>query len=151
MYDDHCRAIARANSGNVLERYLPRELRTNSFGFGYSISATSGGRFLVQYSVFFVYLTPNHDGHAKKVGGGKYGTQSPTMCHDGLPDGLHFCKSHENALCPSSRNALHSACDSSHAISTFSIVCACACGCVQPARAMFDNLFIISVSGRNEL
>lgn len=70
MYDDHCRAMARANSGNVLERYLPRELRTNSFGLGYSTSATNGGRFLVQYSVFLVYLTPNHDGHAKKVGGG---------------------------------------------------------------------------------
>lgn len=72
MNSDHCFAMAMAISGNVLERYFPRELRTYSFGFGYCISGINGGRFLTQYNVFLVYLTPNHDGSAKKSGDGRF-------------------------------------------------------------------------------
>ena len=61
-YFDHCSAKARATSGKVLLRYLPRELRTNCFGLECSFVGMMGGRFLSQYSVFLVYLTPNHDG-----------------------------------------------------------------------------------------
>ena len=61
-YFDHCSAMARATSGKVLLRYLPRELCTNCLGFEYSLVGMIGGRFLSQYRVFFVYFTPNHDG-----------------------------------------------------------------------------------------
>lgn len=48
IYADHCFAMASATFGNVRERYLPRELRTNSFGVGCSIVGIIGGKSLVQ-------------------------------------------------------------------------------------------------------
>ncbi len=43
---------------------------------------------------------------------------SAMMCHSGCPP-EQDCKSQENALCPLSRNALQTSCDSSQAIRTF--------------------------------
>ena len=48
MYELHCSAKACATSGKVRERYLPRELRTNCFGLGFSIVGMMGGRFRSQ-------------------------------------------------------------------------------------------------------
>lgn len=68
MNDDHCWANASATWGNVRERYFPRELWTKDLGLGCSMVGMMGGRFFSQYSVFLVYLTPNHDGSMKHDG-----------------------------------------------------------------------------------
>ena len=70
MKSPHWRAMASATWGNVLLRYLPRLARTNSRGFGYSISGINGGSPLSQYRVFLVYFTPNQLGWMKQSGRG---------------------------------------------------------------------------------
>lgn len=54
----------------------------------------------------------------KLVSPERYWVTSPCMCHDGYPLGRHVCMSHEKALKPRERKAVHSAWLSSHAIST---------------------------------
>ena len=47
------------------------------------------------------------------------GVTSPGICQSIRPPYLHNCRSQLNALNPCSLNAMHSACDSSHAIRIF--------------------------------
>ena len=67
----HCRAIASATFGNVLDLYFPLLAWTNCLISTACASAINGGRFFVQYSVFFEYGSPNQNGWMKHDGWGR--------------------------------------------------------------------------------